>query len=164
MATIWITIVEMGGNPSKMENTPKPNAPRNNAANSPRNNAANAPKPNAPRNNATNAPKPNTPRNNAANAPKPNAPRNNAANAPKPNALRNGANSPRLPEEEHGHNLEAGVGNVSVTGTTGNNRSRRPSNANSVEPEVAAFEVDPQTGGRRRSRKSRKSRRSKRSY
>jgi len=146
MATIWITIVEMGGNPSKMENAPKNKVA--NAANASRNNTANAPR--------NNVPKP--------NAPKP--------NAPKPNAPRNGANSPRLPEEEHEPNLEAGVGNVSVSGTVGNNKSRSPSNANSVEPEVAAFEVDPEssppsTGGRRRSRKgrkSRKARRSKRSY
>ena len=134
MATIWITIVDMGGNPSKMENAATPS--RNNA-----------PKSNAPKNNA---PKNNAPKN---NAPKNNTPRNN------------GASSPRLPEEEHEPNLEAGVGNVSVSGTVGNNRSRRPSNANSVEPEVAAFEVDPlKTGGRRKSRKSRKARRSKRSY
>ena len=148
MAPIWLTIVDMGGNPSKMENAgtppPKNNAPKNNA---PKNNSA-------PRNNA---PKNNAPKN---NAPKNNAPKNNAA------AQRNnGASSPHLPEEEEEPDLEAGVGNASVTGTVGsNNRSRRSSNVNGVEPEVAAVEVDPaQTGGRRRSRKSRKSRKSRRS-
>jgi len=155
MATIWIAIVDMGGNPSKMENAgtppPKNNAPKNNA---PKNNGA--PKNNAPKNNA--------PKN---NAPKNNAPKNNA---PKNNGQRNnGASSPHLPEEEEEPDLEANVGNVSVTGTVGsNNRSRSPSNANAVEPEVNALEVNtPPTGGRRRSRKhrkGRKSRRSKRSY
>ena len=101
-----------------------------------------------------------------------NSPKNNSKNIRRKNKLpknnsqvTNGASSPTLPESETGENEEAAIPNASVAGTVGNNNSRRPSNANSVTPEVASVEVNEpsQTGGRRKSRKSRKNRKSRKS-
>jgi len=151
MATIWLTIVDMGNLGTKMEQGQNASGTVNSSTPLKNNTAANAPRNNAPAN---------APRNNAPA----NVPKNNTPNARKNNKPRNGARSPRLPEPEEGANAEAAIPNASVAATAGsNNNSRRSSNANSIEPEVDAVEVDPPTTGGRRRRKSRKGRKSRKS-
>jgi len=156
MATIWIDIVDMGGFGSKMERSDGQLGGMDFPNNSRKNNRKN-----------------NVPANNGAKSPKIS---NSSRNVELGNSVNiHPAAANRIPNNNYGPNVESGLPlNTSIIASNGNNnssvsnnsktRSRSPSNANSVNAEVASIEVEPlqsQSGGRRY-KKSRKNRRKNR--
>lgn len=157
MATIWLDIVDMGGFGSKMERDNSQLGGMDFPNTSGKNNKKN-----------------NVPVNNGAKSPKISS---NSRNVELGNSVNtHPAAANRIPNNNYGPNVESGLPlNTSIIATNGNNnstssnnntkpRSRRPSNANSVNAEVTSIEVEPpesQTGGKRY-KKSRKNRRKNR--